>query len=74
MEDDDDLTGKSIVDDEIDHYLKEPCKKIHVDPLRFWEENTETYPRISKTVEKVLSIFASSAAVEKMFRKIYRPE
>ena len=78
MEDDDDnavnLTGKSIVDDEIDCYLKEPCKKIHVDLLRFWKENTETYPRISKTVEKVLSILASSAAVEKLFRKIHRPE
>ena len=78
MEDDDDnavnLTGKSIVDDEIDRYLKEPCKKIHVDLLRFWKENTETYPRISKTVEKVLSILASSAAVEKLFRKIHRPE
>ena len=43
------------MDDEIDHYLKEPCKKIHVDPLRFREENTETYPRISETAEKVLS-------------------
>ena len=41
MEDEDDdavnVTGKSIVDNEIDCYLKEPCKKIHVDPLRFWE-------------------------------------
>ena len=68
MEDEDDdavnVTGKSIVDDEIDCYLKEPCKKIHVDLLRFWEENTETYPRISKTAEKVLSILASSAVVE----------
>ena len=52
------------MDDEIDRYLKEPCKKIHVDPFRFWEENTETYPRISKTAEKVLSILASSAAFE----------
>ena len=52
------------MDDEIDHYLKEPCKKMHVDPLRFWEENTETYPRISETAEKVLSILASSAAFE----------
>ena len=56
MEDEDDeavnVTGKSIVDDEIDCYLKEPCKKIHVDPLRFWEENTETYPRISKLLKK----------------------
>ena len=52
------------MDDEIDLYLKEPCKKIHVDPLRFWEENTENYPRISKTAEKVLSILASSAAFE----------
>ena len=50
------------MNDEIDRYLKEPCKKIHVDPLRFWEENTETYPRISETAEKVLSILASSAA------------
>ena len=78
MKDDDDnavnLTGKSIVDDEIDCYLKEPCKKIHVELLRFWKENTETYPRISKTVEKVLFILASSAAVEKLFRKIHRPE
>ena len=41
MEDEDDdavnVTGKSIVDNEIDCYLKEPCKKIHVDPLCFWE-------------------------------------
>ena len=32
MEDEDDevvnVTGKSIVDDEIDCYLKEPCKKV----------------------------------------------
>ena len=52
------------MDDEIDRYLKVTCKKIHVDPLRFWEENTETYPRISKNAEKVLSILASSAAFE----------
>ena len=39
MKDEDDdavnVTGKSIVDDEIDCYLKEPSKKIHVDPPRF---------------------------------------
>ena len=52
--------------DEIDCYLKESCKKIHVDPFRFWEDNTETYPTISKTAEKVLSISASSAAVERL--------
>ena len=62
------------MDDEIDCYLKKPSKKINVDPLRFWDENTETYPRISKTAEKVLSILASSAAFERLFRKIYRPE
>ena len=66
------------MNDEIDHYLKEPCKKIHVDPLRFWEENTETYPRILETAEKVLSILASSAAqLLRLFSvagKIYRPE
>ena len=47
MEDDDNafnVTEKSIMDDEIDHYLKKPCRKIHVDLLRFWEENTENYP------------------------------
>ena len=54
------------MDDEIDHYLKEPCKRIHVDPLRFWEENTETYPRISETAENVLSIlFHCSVLLEK---------
>ena len=78
MEDEDDdavnVTGKSILDDEIDCYLKKPSKKIHVDLLRFWEENTETYPRISKNAEKGLSILASSAAVERLFGKIYRPE
>ena len=46
MEDEDDeavnVTGKSIVDDEIDSYLKEPCKKIHVDPLHFWKGNTDS--------------------------------
>ena len=47
-----------------DRYLKKPCKKIHVDPLCLWEENTETYSRISKNAEKVLSILASSAAFE----------
>ena len=74
MEDDDDnavnLTGKSIVDVEIDHYLKEPCKKIHVDLLRFWEENNETYLRISKTVEKVYpSLLLHGAAVENCSEK-----
>ena len=39
-------------------------QKIHVDPLRFWKENNETYPRISKNAEKVLSILASSAVFE----------
>ena len=57
---------KCCMHDEIDRSLKEPCKKIHVDLFRFWEENTETYPTISKTAEKVLSISASSAAVERL--------
>ena len=62
------------MDVEIRKYIN--LKKAEVAPyenvLKFWRENCENYPHLARLARKVLSIPASSAAVERIFSLLKR--
>ena len=77
MEEENEQNGKTDDDhDEITRYLLDPCLEMKSNPLQYWKED-KSFPKISKIAEVVLSIPASSAAVERLFSivgKTYRPD
>ena len=70
------VTGKSIVDDEIDHYLKEPCKKSMLICFAFGKKTL----KLIQEFQKLLKKFYPSLLPQQLLRlfsvagKIYRPE
>jgi hypothetical protein len=63
-------------DAEIDRYMKGPCEIWRLFLFNFGKKEKANFPKISRIAEIVLSIPASSAAVERLFSvagKIYSP-
>ena len=77
MEEGNEQNGKTDDDhDEITRYLLDACLEMKSNPFQYWKED-KSFPKISKIAEVVLSIPASSAAVERLFSvagKIYCPD
>ena len=62
---------------EITKYLAQSCIPDDTDVLKYWKDNKETYPMLTKLAMIYLALPASSAAVERIFSisgKIFRPE
>ena len=63
--------------DEVEKYLDSPCEPIITNPLTFWRDNKNKYQKLAIVAQKVLSIPASSAPVERLFSiagKVVRPD
>lgn len=55
--------------DELDRYLALDLdkSKLNSNPLCFWSEHKEKYPRLSRLARSILSIPATSASVDRKF-------
>lgn len=65
-----------IVKMEVSQYLIEPCID-GMDPLKYWEQNTDKFPILAKLARTYLTIPATSAPVERLFSiagKFFRPD
>ena len=54
--------------DELREYLDAPVVPCH-DPIKWWYDNHETYPALSRMARDILSIPPSSTSVERLFSK-----
>lgn len=54
---------------EIDKYLLEPLIPRTADPLLWWKENTNVYPRLFQIMKKRFCILATSVPCERIFSK-----
>lgn len=54
---------------EIDKYLLEPLIPRTADPLLWWKENQNVYPRLFQIMKKRLCILATSVPCERIFSK-----
>ena len=64
-------------DSEFEEYIKQPALADDTDPLKFWQLEQNHFPNLSTLAIDVLSVPASSAAVERVFSiagKLNRPE
>ena len=60
---------------EITGYLISEC--VDIDPLKYWKDNAEKYPRLTCLARTFLVVPATSAPVERLFSiagKFFRPE
>ena len=53
--------------EELESYLEEPEIESTRNPLHWWRENEERFPRIAKVARKYLAVPASSIASERVF-------
>ena len=64
-------------DSEFEKYIKQLALPDDTDPLKFWKTEQNNFPNLSRLAIDVLSVPASSAAVERVFiiaGQLYRPE
>ena len=55
---------------EVEAYLIEPTIARHEDPLRWWKERQDRYPRLSILAKKTLCIIVNSVPCERFFSKM----
>ena len=64
-------------DSEIESYSRQPTLSDDTDPLQYWKMAQQKFPNLSRIAIDVLSLPASSAAVERIFSiagKLFRPD
>jgi hypothetical protein len=61
------FTSKKL--DELDRYLNLELDKFRLtsNPLKFWNDQQEKFPRLSRLARRIFSIPATSASVERQF-------
>ena len=61
---------------ELKEYLLKPTIPGNSNPLGFWKDHADTYPKLAVLAMKHLAVPASSASVERLFSiagKVFRP-
>ena len=78
MDSDEEDTENIYTDEsELREYLLKPTIPGNSNPLAFWKDHADTYPKLAVLAMKHLAVPASSAPVERLFsiaRKVFRPD
>ena len=52
---------------EIDHYYNAPNAELQADPVCWWKEHSEQFPKLCKLAQKYLCVPATSVPAERVF-------
>nr|XP_054762973.1 E3 SUMO-protein ligase ZBED1-like [Lytechinus pictus] len=63
----DDRGEEAEVVDEVDAYLQRPAPPRATDPLLWWRDNEDAYPRVAQLAKKYLTLPATSVPSERVF-------
>ncbi|KAK7137431.1 hypothetical protein R3I93_017500 [Phoxinus phoxinus] len=62
-----DMVNSTLAFQEVSVYTALPTISVDKDPLQWWKDNEEEFPRLAKLAQKILCIPATSVASERLF-------
>ncbi|XP_059418798.1 E3 SUMO-protein ligase ZBED1-like [Carassius carassius] len=62
-----DMVKSTLAFQEVSVYTSLPTIAVDKDPLQWWKDNEEEFPRLAKLAQKILCIPATSVASERLF-------
>ena len=77
MYDEEYLLSQSQPIDLVDDYIEATTMPLFTDPTKFWRDNEEKYPLLSRLAKDVLAVATSSSPVDKLISmrgKVFTPE
>ena len=68
---------RSAISKQVDEYIEVTTAPMSQNPAKYWKENKQKYPLLSRLAKDVLGVPSSSAPVERLFSiagKVFTPE